>query len=318
MIARETGDWLTAARVERLPLVLRAVRAHPPPGIATDQAPRFLWKACGGPLDDVPQLLTCLAGAGLILIRDGHLRTTRAGHQVATQDHQHGGTLLARALIRAGYFTDQSRRLGELCNVDRESGNVFCRRSVAVNAAPQLVGLLRRFPGVTFTGRFLLPVDLARELADVWALPVGEAVADPRKQIGDRGEFYSYRYEQTRAADPGRIRWVARDDDTLGYDIEDLNYEPRRRIEVKASTGSATRFILSSNEWAVAHREVDTYEIQFWGGISLLCPLQEEYAKLRKAEFPIIYRDLPMLLADGDLMAVAAQYLVRRPADTST
>lgn len=310
MIDRQPGDWLTAARVARLPVVLRTVRAHPPPGVSADRGVPSIWKVCGGPLDDVPDLLETLIGAGLIVAREGHLRISQAGRLIATQDHQRGGTLLAHALIRAGYFADQARRLGELGQLDPQSGDFRCRRAVAVSTAPQLVGILRTFPTVSFTDWLVLPASLAAELADVWTLPAAEAVADPRNAVGWRGELYSYRFEQANAADPGQVHWVAQDDDALGYDIEDLNYQPRRRIEVKASTGAVPRFILSLNEWVVAHRDPATYEIQFWGGIDLAQAPRNEYARLRRSHFPIIYRNLPVLLAAGQLIATPAQYLV--------
>jgi hypothetical protein len=183
---------------------------------------------------------------------------------------------------------------------------------IAVGAAPQLVGVLRRFPGVIWTDRLVIPGALAAELADVWVLPAREATIDTRLALGDLGELYSYRFERMRAQDPAKIHWVARDDAGLGYDIEDLNSTPHRQIEVKASGGIEPRFFLSKNEWDVAHSNAGTYEIQFWGGIDLQRRAREEFTRLRARGFPLIYRDLPTLVADGTLNAAVSQYLVTK------
>lgn len=310
MTTAEYGAWLTAARVERLSAVLRAVRSQLRPGMTLDQAPRTLWKTCGGPLDDTATLVDVLLVTELLTVRDGRLRTTRSGQQIATQDHQHGGTLLARALIRAGHFASQSRSLGELGTVDTNTGTLTCRRGLAIAAAPQLIGVLRRFPTVTFADALIVPVELARELVDTWTIPGRVRQEDSRKSVGNRGELYSYRYEQMRATDSSKIRWVALDDETLGYDIEDLNAQPRRQIEAKASTGAAVRFILSANEWKVAHRKRHTYEVQFWGGVNLGRSPRDDYDRLRKAGFPLVYRDIPKSVADGSLTAKAAEYIL--------
>ncbi len=220
-----------------------------------DRAERIVWRSCGGPLDEARELIDLLVRAELI--STGHtLRLTREGRRIATQDHQHGGTLLGRTLIRVGFFADQVRRLIELGRVDRGSGDLRCSRHVALEAGPQLVGVLRRFPGVEWKPELRIPAALLEELIDVWALLPDRAppTDDSRTAIGDRGELYSYRLERLRSEDSNKIRWVARDDDSLGYDIEDLSVTPQRRIEAKASASRETRFILSANEWDVAHR----------------------------------------------------------------
>jgi hypothetical protein len=253
-----------------MPSVLRAIRSHPPPGIPLERAERIVWRSCGGPLDEVRQLIHLLVKADLV--STGHaLRLTREGRRIATQDHQHGGTLLGRTLIRAGFFSDQVRRITELGSIDSASGALRCSRHIALQAAPQLIGVLRRFSGVEWSPELSIPPALVEELADVWALLPMRAPAtdDPRKAIGDRGELYSYRLERVRSEDRNKIHWVARDDDSLGYDIEDSSVIPERRIEAKASASRDVRFILSANEWKVAHRYGEDYEIHFWGASTL-------------------------------------------------
>jgi hypothetical protein len=310
MIGREIGDWLTASRVERMPLLIRAIRSHPPPGIAIEQASRVLWPLCGGPRDEVDQMVTILIRSGLVVNTAGRLKLGKEGYRVATQDHQAGGTMLARSLIDAGFFVQQARRLSELWTVESRTGDFTCHRKLAVSTAPQLVGLLRRFPGVTVQNVLLVPANIASILEDVWVLPT--LSEDSRKTVGARGEYYSYRYEQSKASDATRIHWVSQDDDSLGYDIEDLNVEPRRRIEVKASGGSDLRFILSSHEWEVAHREPLIYEVQYWGTVNTSKSLRDEFAALVAAGYPIIMRNVAALIAAGDLSAEPVGYLVTK------
>jgi hypothetical protein len=293
--------------------VLRVLRSHPPPGVRTDSAARTIWRTCGGPLADVPVLLDILVSAELVAVNDDRFRLTRSGNTIATQDHQHGGTRLALALIRAGHFSDQGRALIESGAIDPGTGEFTCPRALAMRAAPQLVGILRRFPSVVLAQAFTVPPDLVRELADVWAVPTKAFRDDRRQDIGDRGELFTYRYERLRATDPAKIHWVALDDDSLGYDIEDLNATPRRRIEAKASSGNSVRFILSANEWQVAHENADSYEVHFWGGVNLARSERDDYDALRRAGFPLVYRNVPRQLTDAALTAVAASYLVTVP-----
>lgn len=307
----ETGSWLTAARVARLTSILRAIRSHPPPGVPAQRAERVVWRSCGGPLDEVSGLISVLVGAELVS-SGGTLRLTKAGRLVATQDHQHGGTMLARALIRAGFFAAQARKLAELSQVDEGSGGITCRRHIATENAPQLVGLLRRFAGVIWEEVLYIPASLREEITEIWALLPARPVAkdDRRKAIGDRGELYSYRLERLRIADTSRIRWVAQDDDTLGYDIEDSSVAPHRRIEVKASRSAEPRFFLSANEWEVAHRHGRSYEVHFWGTVDLEQDPAQEYSRLRAAGYPTIYQNISQRLADGTLTARPTQYLI--------
>lgn len=307
----ETGAWLTAARVARLPRVLRAIHSHPPTGVPSERIEKVGWRACGGPLNEVSGLILALRQADLISV-GSTVRLTKAGRTVTTQDHQHGGTLLARALIRAGVFASQLRRLTELSSVDSESRDLICLRQLAVENSPQLVGLLRRFPGVSFEDRLRVPASLRKELAEIWALlpATSSPEYDPRKDIGNRGELYSYYFEQVQAEDSSTVRWVAQDDEGLGYDIENISSTPHRRIEVKASSSSEIRFFLSANEWNTAHHYAEYYEVHFWGGINLNRDVKEEYTQLRATGYPIIYQNIAEKLIVDVLDAVPTQYLV--------
>lgn len=304
-------DWLTAVRLRRLPDILATVRTHPPPGVPEQRVSRVVWYRCGGPLADVHALIDVLRGAGLLEHRGSLSRLTKRGRQIATQDHQQGGRLLARALIDAGYFRNQARMLLASAQFTA-GGDLICKRSHALGVAAQLTAILRRWSEVSLDSHLRVPAGLVDELLATWALqPVPRfSNEDARREIGDRAEAYSYRLEQENAREPARVIWVSLDDDSLGYDIRNAVGSPARCIEVKGSQDRQTRFFLSSNEWDVGHHLGDYYEVHFWGGISLTRPRPEEYRALRSEGYPLIFRNLGAAIAAGTLEAKPSQYLV--------
>lgn len=307
----EIDNWLTSVRLRRLPEVLTAIRSYPPPGVPEQRVNHVVWNRCDGPLDDVKGLIDVVIGAGLLERRGSLACLTTLGRRVATQDHQHGGRLLARSLIDAGYFRNQARRLlssGEFS----AGGDLVCKRSAAVGAAPQLTGALRRWREVLLDSHLRVPAALVEELLATWALrPVPRSPNEEvRHEVGDRAEAYSYRWEQEKARDSSRVHWVALDDDSLGYDIRNAESSPERYIEVKGSQGREVRFFLSANEWAVGHRVGEAYEVHFWGGISLNRPRLEEYHALRRAGYPLVFCNLARAIESGDILATPSQYLV--------
>ncbi len=299
------SSWLTAPRVRRLHEVL-AVIPNRPPGVTYDAARLPIWRRCGGPIEDVPKLLEVLVHAELVQRERGALRATAAGRRTLARNRVENERPLALALIRSGLMHDQARSLLDTFPTD-PAGHLICRDSHARRVAPQLIGLLERWTiraGPTLD----IPPTLVDELVAVWALiaPPSEAraVEDARrKTIGNRAEAYSYQLERLGATNGSDIIWVARDDDDLGYDIEDRSTTPRRRIEVKGSGGVEPRFFMSDNEWRKAHDDPTSYEVQFWGGIDLNRPAADEYVTLRSNGFPIVFQDLPSLVSAGLLDA---------------
>ncbi|WP_159026321.1 DUF3883 domain-containing protein [Streptomyces sp. CLI2509] len=294
--------------------MLSGIRRYPPPGMDIRKARLYLWRECGGPMDDVPILLDLLMQVGLVEAQETWLRLSKEGRKVATQDHRTGGKHLGLALIRSGIFAAQASRLLEVSEVDA-SRSLVCPAGRAVSVAPQLIGILRRFgQAVSVTDELKVSADLVTEMGDVWSLlpPPATPEADYRKDMGNVGELFSYRYCRMAADDPAKVRWVARDDESLGYDIEDLNFTPKRRIEVKASAEKVVRFFLSPNELEVARRLGGAYEVHFWGGVSLKVPVKEEFDRLTKDGYPLVFRGLAELLTSGYFSAVPTQYLVTR------
>lgn len=310
------SSWLTANRTRRLVELLAAIPTRSP-GIPVDESRLRLWRFCGGPIDDVPQLVEVLIHAELVTPEHAALRLARAGQAVVTRRGKEGLRPLGIALLRSGVFHDQARVLLSMVN-NEPDGAVTCGFRAARRHCPQLVGMLQYWPDVATTPWLRIPAELAAELQAVWALlpptSTDDSVTDAiRKTIGDRGELYSYQHERLAADRPSDIVWVARDDSNLGYDIEDRSSTPPRRIEVKASGDTAVRFLLSDNEWRKAHDNPGTYAVQFWGGVDLNVAPAQEYSRLRARGYPLIFLDLPTLISDGALQAEPIKWRVVQP-----
>lgn len=311
------SHWLTAPRVRRLADALTALPSRPP-GLTDTDCKLRLWRTCGGPMDDVPTMIAVLTHAELVTRDTTAIRLTPAGRRIAAQQRAQGTQPLALALIRAGLLHDQAHRLIANFSADPSLG-LTCRLAEARPIAPQLLGLLQQWPTVRTTGASItIPADLVAELTAGWALlpppdPDDANLAIRRKSIGNRAELYSWQLERLNAAEPSDIAWVALDDDTLGYDLEDRASTPHRRIEVKGSGGRLTRFFLSDNEWRKAQQRPATYEVHFWGGIDLTRPTAEEYHALREDGYPLVFVDLPTLISSGILETVPDRWKVTGP-----
>jgi hypothetical protein len=314
-VAVVRSSWITAVRTRRLFAVLRAIPARPP-GIPVTEARLRLWRICGGSIDEVSTLIDVLIGAELVARERAALRLTRVGQTVLARYGAEGLRPFGLALLRAGYFHDQARVLLEISSGDAD-GNLRCPTRAARQRCPQLIGILQFWPEVAIAAHIQIPTHLVRELETTWALlpppSPDEAASDAaRKNIGNRGELYSYQLERLNATNQADIVWVARDDSGLGYDIEDRSVSPRRRIEVKASGDTAVRFLLSDNEWKKAQDDPVNYEIHFWGGVDLNVSPADEYAKLRTQGFPMIFVDLPSLIAAGEFTSQPTKWLLVR------
>jgi len=84
-------------------------------------------------------------------------------------------------------------------------------------------------------------------------------------------EQLSIEYERARLANlglPMEPRWMAIEDNTVGYDI--LSYSPgkfgplNRPIEVKSTIASPLRFYLTRNEWEQANKFGGAYVFHIW------------------------------------------------------
>jgi hypothetical protein len=199
------------------------------------------------------------------------------------------------ALIRGGYFSTQARRLVECGTIDAD-GTFRCLLQQGRRVAPQLTGLLRWWPASHVSGWLLIQHDLLAELTAMWSLTpptlvVPEWVAE-RKAVGDRAELYTMQLLCSSSKDPTSIWWVARESDSLGYDIEDRSTSPHTRIEVKGRRDEHRIFFLSENELKTARATGDSYHLYFWGEIDLNRPVHLEYGVLRNLGYPEVLRHL--------------------------
>src|SRR5207245_1179231 len=113
---------------------------------------------------------------------------------------------------------------------------------------------------------------------------------------------------------PSHIAWVAKDSDTIGWDVEDRSVGACRRIEVKGSEGGETRFYLSENELKKAREHGESYEVQFWGESDRQASVYPELQRLKQAGYPRIYKDPATLIDKGALLSTPVRWRVQLPA----
>lgn len=300
-------------RLERLTQILitmPAVSSDP----SRDNVRRGLWRTCGGPIDEVDQLVQLLLELRL-LRDDGSGRRTAEGDRVVRGARRGDLRPLGYTLVRGGFFHDQAGSLIEAGEVDG-TGDLRCPLRDARRHCAQLIGVLQWWPDVRLRPDVHIPAELFGELNSIWALipppPELPAWAAERKAVGDRAEMYSVQWERQRVANASDIWWVARETDSLGWDIEDHSIDPTRCIEAKGRRDRDVVFFLSANEWNKAQELGPLYEIHFWGGISLDQDPVREYAELVDAGYPLVIQDASAELSSSRWVLEATQWRVRR------
>ena len=307
-----TDTWLTGPRLERLAVALLAIGSNAP-GIPREGAVSAIWRKCGGSHEEARHVLEILAWLNLVRIDSDSIRRANAGNPVARSLRARDYRPLGLTLIRAGLFSEQARSLLESGNVDAD-GNLVCLPRVAESVAPQLIGLLSRWPEFRSRPKVVVPSNVVNELSTVWALRAPEEAESSwlsqRRRVGRRAELYSLQRERSEALDPSAIAWVAKDSDSLGWDIEDRTATPYRRIEVKGSRQENPVFFLSANELKQASIHGSNYEVQFWGNIDLQREELNEYASLRAIGFPIVLLNISDKIASGEWTATPTQWRI--------
>ena len=303
------SDWFIAERVRRLQRLVGSMPARPP-GIARSELAKELSPSIDGPRHEIPQLVDVLAQLKLLHVTGGRFQLSRQGHRVATMSGERATRELGQLIMQSGFLHDQVRQLIEASTLDGEDSY---RSEVRLlrHSAPQLLGLLRGWPNIVGASYVTIPRDLFDLIDAPWSLvPVPAPSDEAAKAIGSRGEAYSVRLLRLSSQRPTAVVWVARDDETLGYDIEDHSTGASQRIEVKASQRGDVRFFLSAHEYHVAHEDPSSYEIHFWGEIDLNRDPNTDFSALRQRGFPLRFPDLAAHLADGRLDAVPTKYRV--------
>ncbi len=239
------SDWFTASRVRRLQSVLEGLDPRAP-GFAQANAARVLWPACGGPRNEIDDLLDVLIRSGLAQLQAKRVYRTRQGERIIQMNADRSRQELAMTLIRRGWLHDQIRQL--LTVLTKGATSLSCDTERAREVAPQLVGVLQVWPSVVSEAEVVVGGELLVEIDSPWSLipSVTPAAQDARLTIGKRGEAYSFQFLRHNASRPEDVLWVAADDETLGHDIEDRSSGQLERVEVKASVGKDVRFHGSS------------------------------------------------------------------------
>ena len=311
-----SSDWFIAPRVRRLQ---RLVHLLPPrsPGIADNELAKTLRPNIDGPREEISQLVYVLARLGLLYVDSDRYRLSGNGRRTKTLSESRARRELAELLIQTGYLHDQVRQLIESSTFDQD-GVAQSRVGQLRHSAPQLLGLLRAWPDIVGPSFVRIPPELFAVIDTPWSLlPPPLPEEGNRQAIGYRAEAYSFHLLRLESKNPTSVVWVARDDQSLGYDIEDRSTGAVHRIEVKGSQSGDVRFFLTEHEHEVAHLDQSSYEIHFWGEINLNRFPNSEFSMLRERGFPLRFVDLASHLTDHRLVAVPTRYRVTRATPTS-
>ena len=304
-----SSDWFIAPRVRRLQRLVRLLPSRPP-GIAGSQLAKTLRPQIDSPPAEIPRLVHVLARLGLLHVDSDRYYLSRKGRRAATLSEARSRTELAELLIQSGLMHDQVRQVIEASTIDRE-GRACSRVGQMQHSAPQLLGLLRAWPEIVGPSFVRIPSDLFALIDAPWSLvPSPSEKEDNKEVVGHRAEAYSFYLLRLESKCPSSIVWVSRDDQGLGYDIEDRSAGGAHRVEVKGSQGKDVRFLLTAHEHSVAHQDPSSYEVHFWGEINLNRSPDLEFSTLRERGFPLRFEDLAAHLADDRLRATPTRYLV--------
>ena len=306
-----SSDWFIAPRVRRLQRLVRILPSRPP-GIAGSQLAKTLRPQIDSPPAEIPRLVHILAMLGLLHVDSDRYYLSRKGRRAATLSEARCRIELAELLIQSGLMHDQVRQVIEASTLDRE-GMARSRVGQLQHSAPQLLGLLRAWPEIVGPSFVRIPSDLFASIDAPWSLvPIPSAREDIKEAVGHRAEAYSFHLLRLESKFPSSIVWVSRDDQGLGYDIEDRSAGMVHRVEVKGSQGKEVRFLVTAHEHNVAHQNPSGYEVHFWGEINLNRSPDHEFSTLRERGFPLRFEDLAAHLADHRLQATPTRYLVQR------
>lgn len=289
----QPSHWFTPPRVERLGRLLEVLPSRLEP-VPTHSAVQIVWNHVGGPVDEVGHLLDEATACGLIESTPEGVGRTAAGTRARNQLREGDPSSIASRILRSGALADQARRLVQ--NIEYDPGTDCFRCPLSVRREiPQLIAILRLKEEVVVGESILLTRAMYEEVGAVWVFMEAAEHLPPwlreRQLVGHLAELFSWNHERLHVADPSKVKWVSKDDDSLGYDIEDLNPAQRRRIEVKGSRGPDVQFIMSPNEMAKARRHGDCYEIHFWGQLNVAADPQSHYAASVAAGYPVVIVD---------------------------
>lgn len=310
-----SSDWFIAPRVRRLQRLVHLLPSKSP-GISSSQLVRTLRPLIDSPPGEILQLVRILFRLGLLHDDSERYYLSKKGRRAATLSEDRARRELAELLIQSGLLHEQVRQVIQASTIDSE-GMARSRVGQLRRAAPQLLGLLRAWPNVVGPSFVRIPPNLFHVIDAPWSLvPSPDQEEGTRVAVGHRAEAYSFHLLRLESSCPTSVVWVSRDDQGLGYDIEDNSVGRVHRIEVKGSQSKNVRFFLTAHEYDVAYRDPSSYEVHFWGEINLNRSPNVEFNALRELGFPLRFEDLAAHLADCRLKARPTNYLVTLGTDT--
>lgn len=331
-VAVLTSRHFTEVFVNHLAVALMIVPSHHAGGISDRAAAQVLTTRIGVSPRACASVLAGLEALGLVSVLSQAYGRSPRGDQVRKKIRASTDTeVMAIEIMRSGFMADQIRQLRQV--LTSSDAGYECGRAAAQATAPQLLGVLARLSDVDVSGLVRIGPLAARELDSVWnEVPPADRghwqdIEQQRRAIGDRAELYSVQLERSRAVGfIHRVRWVSRDTDSLGYDIEVEALETdkgsqlgaRRHIEVKGSSGRSLQFFLSANELRAARRIGPQYEIHYWGEMVIGRHPQVEYEELRKSGYPVVIQDPATTLLSHPWVMEPSQYQVRRAASPAS
>lgn len=136
-------------------------------------------------------------------------------------------------------------------------------------------------------------------------------------EIGRKAESLTLAYERERLAALGISRnpiWLSPEDNTLGYDVMSFRKKDDDEIhpiyiEVKGSTATPIRFVLTRNEWKQATGFGERYYLYLWD-------LRTE--RLRVFPFAVLNRHIPTDNGIGKWMNTECAFVGEMTADQGT
>jgi hypothetical protein len=289
------ASWFSLARLRKMEALLDVLPSRLNPLRLDDlESRRLLFRAIGGTFEELDILLETAASIGLIEIVDGSVGRLPAGTSVKNRRRDGNRAALPQHVLDSGVLARQARLLVDSATLHEKDDCFICPHSVRRDAA-QIIEILRlEEQVVTPTG-----IRLSRQLYDrigaVWVFMEPSEQLPPwleeRQRVGRLAELFTWHRERTRAADPSKVTWVSLDSDRFGYDVEDRNVSPPRRIEVKGSRSPNVSFFITSNEMDQINNHGENYEIHFWGPIDLAKNRRTLYDALQSAGHPMVIVD---------------------------
>jgi hypothetical protein len=97
---------------------------------------------------------------------------------------------------------------------------------------------------------------------------ISDGVRNEQARAAEKLSFIHETERMARLGIPGVPKWVAVDDNQLGYDI--LSFDPgpvgpvSRVLEVKSTIASPLRFFVTRNEWEVCQKMGSAYHFHIW------------------------------------------------------